>query len=112
MILLVGLPFLAQSTGGLLVEVSSWCLAVTGCYLLGLTRIVRQQSVAVNTSTQTPWVLRVTDGKTERVNVTLGLRDSRTERVLVASGLAENDTLLRGAAQGITPGTSVQLSGR
>jgi hypothetical protein len=57
-------------------------------------------------------VLRVTDGKTERVNVTLGLRDPRTERVLVASGVGESDTLLRGAAQGITPGTSVQLSGR
>ena len=67
---------------------------------------------AVNTTTQTPWVLRVNDGKTEKVNVTLGLRDPRTERVLVASGLGENDTLLRGAAQGITPGTSVQLSGR
>jgi membrane fusion protein (multidrug efflux system) len=67
---------------------------------------------AVNTSTQTPWVLRVTNGKTERVNVTLGLRDPRSERVLVASGLAADDTLLRGASQGITPGTSVQLSGR
>jgi membrane fusion protein, multidrug efflux system len=67
---------------------------------------------AVNTTTQAPWVLRVSNGKTERVNVTLGLRDPRTERVLVASGLAADDTLLRGASQGITPGTSVQLSGR
>jgi RND family efflux transporter MFP subunit len=67
---------------------------------------------AINTSTQTPWVLRVTNGKTERVNVTLGLRDPRSERVLVAKGLAADDTLLRGASQGITPGTSVQLSGR
>jgi membrane fusion protein, multidrug efflux system len=67
---------------------------------------------AVNTSAQAPWVLRVSNGKTERVNVTLGLRDPRTERVLVASGLAADDTLLRGASQGITPGTSVQLSGR
>ena len=67
---------------------------------------------AVNTSSQTPWVLRVKDGKTERVDVTLGLRDPRTERVLVASGLGEGDTLLRGASQGITPGTAVQLSGR
>ena len=67
---------------------------------------------AVNTSAQAPWVLRVTNGKTERVDVTLGLRDPRTERTLVASGLAEGDTLLRGASQGITPGTSVQLSGR
>jgi len=67
---------------------------------------------AVNTSTEGAWVLRVTNGKTERVNVTLGLRDPRTERMLVASGLSEGDTLLRGASQGITPGTSVQLSGR
>jgi len=67
---------------------------------------------AVNVTTQTPWVLRVNNGKTERANVTLGLRDPRTERVLVASGLSADDTLLRGASQGITPGTSVQLSGR
>ena len=87
--------------------------------LFGEGRVVAQSATgvtvplnAVNTTTQTPWVLRVTDGKTERVNVTLGLRDPRTERVLVASGLAADDTLLRGAAQGITPGTSVQLSGR
>jgi RND family efflux transporter MFP subunit len=56
------------------------------------------------------WVLRVTDGRTERVNITLGLRDPRTERVQVASGLKEGDVLLRGAAQGITPGTPVQVS--
>ena len=67
---------------------------------------------AVNTTTQAPWALWVTNGKTERVNVTLGLRDPRTERVLVGSGLSANDTLLRGASQGITPGTAVQLSGR
>lgn len=67
---------------------------------------------AVNTTTQSPWVLRVANGKTEKVNVTLGLRDPRTERVLVGSGLSADDTLLRGASQGITPGTAVQLSGR
>ena len=65
---------------------------------------------AVNTSAAAPWVLRVTGGKTEQVTVSLGLRDPRTERVQVASGLNEGDTLLRGAAQGITPGTPVQVS--
>jgi membrane fusion protein (multidrug efflux system) len=64
---------------------------------------------AVNTTDKMPWVLRVTDGKTERVTVALGLRDSRTERVQVISGLNEGDMLLRGAAQGITPGTPVQV---
>jgi hypothetical protein len=38
------------------------------------------------------------------------LRDPRSERVQVASGLNEGDMLLRGAAQGITPGTPVSVS--
>ena len=68
-------------------------------------------SNAVNTTDSSmPWVLRVTDGKTERVNVKLGLRDPRTELVNVAAGLNEGDVLLRGASQGITPGTSVKVS--
>ena len=66
---------------------------------------------AVNTTDASmPWVLRVTDGKTERVNVKLGLRDPRAELVNVASGLKDGDVLLRGASQGITPGTPVKVS--
>jgi RND family efflux transporter MFP subunit len=69
-------------------------------------------SSAINTKSGTPWVLRVKDGTTERVDVTLGLRDPRTERVEVRSGLEPGDTLLTGAAQGIAPGTPVQVGGR
>jgi RND family efflux transporter MFP subunit len=65
---------------------------------------------AVNTTGSTPWALRVSEGKTERIEVRLGLQDPRTERVLVVSGLSEGDMVLRGAAQGITPGTSVDVS--
>ena len=57
-----------------------------------------------------PWALRVTNGKTERVSLTLGLRDPRSESVNVASGLNDGDVLLRGASQGITPGTAVKVS--
>ena len=67
---------------------------------------------AVNMTGPTPWVLRVTNERTERVDVALGLRDPRTEQVLVTSGVSAGDTLLRGAAQGIASGTAVQLSGR
>jgi RND family efflux transporter MFP subunit len=67
---------------------------------------------AVNTSDGEPWVLRLSGGTTERVAVTLGLRDPRSERVQIASGLADGDVLLRGAAQGISPGTPVQVAGR
>jgi len=65
---------------------------------------------AVNTAGEKPWVLRANAGKAERVDVTLGLQDPRTERVQVVAGLHEGDMLLRGAAQGITPGTPVDLS--
>ena len=65
---------------------------------------------AINATGAEPWALRVAGGKTERVPVKLGLRDSRTERVHVVSGLNERDTLLRGAAQGIPPGTAVQVT--
>jgi multidrug efflux pump subunit AcrA (membrane-fusion protein) len=90
---------------------------VGGLYAEG--RVVSRQASglvvpinSVNTKSEMPWVLRVVDGKTERVNVTLGLRDPRTERVEVTAGLSEADTLLRGASQGIEPGTSVQIGGR
>ena len=66
---------------------------------------------AVNTTNPSqPWVLRVAEGKTEKVDVSLGLQDPRSERVQVASGVSAGDTLLRGAAQGITPGTRVQVN--
>ena len=64
---------------------------------------------AVNTGEASPWVMRVVNGSAEKVQVTLGLRDPRTERVHVVSGLNEGDILLRGAAQGITPGTPVNV---
>jgi RND family efflux transporter MFP subunit len=64
---------------------------------------------AVNTAEDAAWVLRVAGGRTERVPVTLGLRDPRTERVQIVSGVSEGDVLLRGAAQGITPGTAVTV---
>jgi RND family efflux transporter MFP subunit len=89
---------------------------VAGLFAEG--RVVSQSASGVvvptnavnNTDAAMPWVLRVTDGKTERVNVTLGLRDPRTETVNVASGLNDGDVLLRGASQGITPGTPVKVS--
>jgi membrane fusion protein, multidrug efflux system len=65
---------------------------------------------AVNMTGASPWVLRVNEGKTERVEVKLGLQDPRTERVQVVSGVNDGDTLLRGAAQGITPGTPVTVT--
>jgi RND family efflux transporter MFP subunit len=90
---------------------------VAGLYAEG--RVVSQSATglvvpsnAVNTTGGAAWAIRVTDGKTEKVDVAIGLRDPRTEQIQIASGLHEGDTLLRGAAQGIAPGTQVTVGTR
>jgi RND family efflux transporter MFP subunit len=65
---------------------------------------------AVDSRSSTPAVLRVKSGKVERVAVQLGLRDEGSERIEIQSGVQVGDTLLLGAAQGISPGTIVKVS--
>ncbi len=57
-----------------------------------------------------PAVLRLKGGRVEKVEVELGVRDEDRERYEIVSGLAAGDTLLIGAAQGMTPGTAVRVS--
>ena len=57
-----------------------------------------------------PTVLRLKGGAAERIEVALGVRDEEVERYEILSGVAAGDTLLIGAAQGITPGTPVRVS--
>jgi membrane fusion protein, multidrug efflux system len=64
---------------------------------------------AVESSGSGAWVLRVRDGKAERVSVQIGLRDERNARVELRSGVSEGDVLLTGAAQAVTPGTPVKI---
>jgi membrane fusion protein (multidrug efflux system) len=87
---------------------------VAGLFAEGrVTREARKALVvpftAVNENGQKPWVVRVRDGKAERLEVNLGLRDDQTERVEIASGVQEGDVLLLGASQGITPGTPLRV---
>jgi RND family efflux transporter MFP subunit len=65
---------------------------------------------AVDVTGVKPFVIRLKDGKVERVEVDLGLRDEESERVEIKSGLVKGDTLLTGAARGISPGTPVRVS--
>ncbi len=57
----------------------------------------------------TPSVYRLKGGVVERVPVQVTLRDAQGERVALEGALAAGDTLLTGAAQGITPGTPVRV---
>jgi RND family efflux transporter MFP subunit len=65
---------------------------------------------AVDMRGMTPSVLRLKGGIVERTDVQLGARDEERERYEIVSGVAAGDTLLVGAAQGITPGTSVRVT--
>lgn len=58
----------------------------------------------------TPTAMRLRGGKVEKIEVQLGARDEAAERFEVVSGLAVGDTVLMGAARGISVGSIVQVS--
>ena len=57
-----------------------------------------------------PSVVRLKNGKIEKVEVGLGIRDAAAETVEITSGLVAGDTVLLGAARGNSPGTPVRVS--
>jgi RND family efflux transporter MFP subunit len=90
---------------------------VSGLFAQGRVATQRRRGLivpksAVEVEDVRPWVLKVTDGKTERVAVQLGVEDRRTERVELLTGVGEGDLLLLGAAQHLTPGTPVEVTPR
>jgi membrane fusion protein (multidrug efflux system) len=70
--------------------------------------VVPQSAVDVRGSI--PSVMRIKQGKAEKVPVKIGLTDKTSETIEVLSGLQPGDTLLMGAAMGITPGTPIRIS--
>lgn len=58
----------------------------------------------------TPAVLRIRNGTTELVPVTLGITDRIKEIVEIRDGLVAGDTILLGAARGISEGSRVRVS--
>ena len=57
-----------------------------------------------------PTVVRLKNGKIDKIEVTLGIRDAAAETVEITGGLVPGDTVLLGAARGISPGTPVKVS--
>ena len=67
-------------------------------------------TAAVDVRGTSPSVMRVKGGKAEKIAVTIGGNDKASETTEVLTGLSAGDTLLLGAAQGITPGTPVRIT--
>lgn len=57
-----------------------------------------------------PSVVRLKNGRTEKTEVSLGLRDAATETDEVTQGVSAGDTVLLGAARGISAGTPIRVS--
>ena len=68
------------------------------------------QASAVDERGLRPTVVRLKNGKIEKVEVTIGIRDAAAETVEITAGLVPGDTVLLGAARGISPGTPVKVS--
>ncbi len=87
---------------------------IAGLYADGRISSRTQQGIivptsAVDTRMQRPAVSKIVGGKVSHTEVTLGMRDPNAETVQIMSGVTAGDTLLVGAAQGITPGTPVRV---
>ena len=66
-------------------------------------------SDAIVTIGGVPSVMRVRDGKAERVAIEVGIRDEDAERVELRAGIDPGDIVLVGAARDIAPGTTVEV---
>jgi RND family efflux transporter MFP subunit len=89
---------------------------VAGLFAEGrVTTATREALVApadsVEASGESASVLRLRDGRAERVPVTVGLRDDQHGRIEIRSGLSANDMLLTGAARAVAVGARVEIAG-
>jgi RND family efflux transporter MFP subunit len=87
---------------------------VSGLYAEGRIGTERRAALvvpaaAVDLASAIPSVVRLKAGKVEKVDVRVGIRDEQNERIEILTGVAAGDTLLVGAAQGISPGTPVRV---
>jgi RND family efflux transporter MFP subunit len=101
----IGVTITIPNTGG---------IPVSGLFAEGRIGTERRNALVVPTSgvdlaAAIPTVVRLKNGKVEKVEVQVGMRDEQNERVEIVSGVAVGDTLLLGPAQGISPGTTVRV---
>lgn len=65
---------------------------------------------AVDERSLRPFVMRIKNGLVQKAEVELGIRDAATETVEIRSGVVPGDTILLGAARGISEKTPVKVS--
>jgi RND family efflux transporter MFP subunit len=74
--------------------------------------VVAVPSRGVRTEGDQSFALVIKNGKIERRDVTVGLRDEALDLVEIAAGLAPGDVVVTGPTEGLTPGRTVQVTGK
>jgi RND family efflux transporter MFP subunit len=87
---------------------------VSGLYAEGRVGTQAKQALtaplnAISMSGDTSFVVRVKQGRVQRVPVRVGVRDEEMERVEVIGAVAAGDTVLTGAAMSISPNSLVRV---
>jgi len=87
---------------------------LTGLFAEGRVASLQREAPAVpvsvvDTRAEPPTVLRVKEGRVERVPVTLGMTDQMARLVELRSGVEMGDVVLRGSARELAEGTSLQV---
>lgn len=88
---------------------------LTGLFAEGRVAALQREAPAVpvsvvDTSAESPTVLRVRNGRVERVPVKLGMTDALAGQVELRSGVQEGDWVLRGSAKDLAVGTRVKVA--
>jgi RND family efflux transporter MFP subunit len=91
-------------------------ILISGLYAEGRIAIGGDKGIvlpadAVRTLGNSNYVLKVSDGRIVRQQVSLGARDERTGQIQILSGLQPGDLVLRGAATEIREGAMVEVRG-
>ena len=87
---------------------------LTGLFAEGRVASFQREVLAVpasvvDTRSEPPTVLRVKDGRVERIQVTPGMTDEVAQLVELRSGVRAGDVLLRGSARDLAEGTPVKV---
>lgn len=95
----------ASNTGGKL---------IAGLFAEGRVNAESRQAIvvpasAVDETGASPTVTRITNGKAERVTVTLGVRQTDNETIEIIKGVAVGDVVILGSSKAVTPGTAVNV---
>lgn len=85
-------------------------LYASGRIVTDSTRGLTVSTAAIDTRNLQPVAERIRNGRVERIDVRLGMRDAQSNRVQILAGATLGDTLLRGTAQAIDPGTPVRVT--